>query len=302
MRIETIKIFLSIVETGSVSRSARMHHLTQPAVTSQIHALEEELGGSLLERLPRQRSRITPTKKGEVFLPFARKILDTYEESKEAMENPKGQQGSITVGTSPTNGTYVFPYLVESFKRKFPGIIVRTFMSTGNSIHRDLLEGMCNIAITTNNSLETGQIVYEKLDSDPLVLVAGSDYAVKRIITVEQLKALPLILRNSGTTSRRIIENGLLKESCSMEDLNVVLQVFDNESVKQSVSAGLGVGFVTESSMAGMKGVLKKIRVKNLRFERSLYLMRKEGSELSPSMRSFWRYALSKKWIPLPGN
>ncbi|MDR1514936.1 MAG: LysR family transcriptional regulator [Synergistaceae bacterium] len=299
MRIETLEIFLSIVENGSISQAAKTHHLTQPAVTSQIQLLEMELGKPLFDRQPRQRKPVTLTKEGEIFLAFARNTLEAYDALIVSISNPSSEFVSVTIGTSPTNGTYIFPYLIEAFKRHFPSIAVDTKMKSGESIHDDIVNGVFDIAITTNNALHDREIVYEKLMSDPLLLIAHPYFPIKKTITVDQLKTLPLVFRISGATSKSILEKNLAKLSCHLDDLNIVLRVFDNESVKQAVKAGLAVGFVTASSISidGL-GEFKTVKIKDLYLERNLYLMKlkKPVREFTPAMQCFWNFALSKKW------
>jgi DNA-binding transcriptional LysR family regulator len=300
MRFDILKIFLSVIEGGSISSAAKKHHLTQPAVSSQIRALEIELGKPVFNRSSGQKKSPILTKEGEMFSVFAKNILKSYDELSIAINGINGTCMSVTVGSSPTNGTYIFPYLIESFKRNFPSIDIDAKMKSGDSIHNDIINEVFDIAITTNSLLYREKILYEKLMSDPLVLVANSSFPIKKTITIDQLKSLPFVLRTSGATSKYILESNLKKHSCNLEDLNIILRVFDNESVKQAVKANLAVGFVTNSSVVSdLSNELKIIKIKNLFMERNLYLMRLRNSSHSftIAMQSFWDFAIFKKWM-----
>lgn len=297
MRIETIKLFFSIVETGSFSGAAKMHHLTQPAVTAQIQSLEFELGKKLFNRKERRRNSVLLSKEGAIFCSYAQSLLDAYDSLLVALNRDDETEYLLTVATSPTNGTYIFPYLVESFKKNFPHIRVNTAMESGKNIHKTIINGSFDIGITTNNQYKREKIIFDKLISDPIVLIARSDYPIRKNINIDQLKILPLAIRSSGETSISILDKNLHNINCSIDDLNVILRVYDNESVKQAVRSGLSVGFVTLSSILDQMEEYKIIRVQGLKFDRNIYIMRSVDREYSNAMKCFWHFAISKEWI-----
>ena len=159
-----------------------------------------------------------------------------------------------------------------------------------------MLDGECHIAITTNSEVHRDKILYEKFMRDPLVLIVRANYPVKNTITVGQLVTLPIVLRVSGATSLKILNDGLLKFGYSIKDLNILLKVFDNESVKQSVMAGFAAGFVTASSVKAHSGEFRIINIKNLKFDRNLYLMRLDNENYTKAMHYFWSFTISGKW------
>ncbi len=259
-----------------------------------------EVGKPLFDRSPRQRKPIVLTKEGELFFLFAKRTQQAFDDLIVAIHNVDEIPMLVTVGTSPTNGTYIFPHLVGAFRRHFHSLTIDFKMIPGDSIHDEIMSGTFDIAITTNNTLHHDALIYEKLISDPLVLITHPDFPIKKIITVDQLKVLPLVLRSSGSTSKYILESNLEKLSCGIDDLNIVLRVFDNESVKETVKAGLAVGFVTASSISReAPSELKTIRVKDIYLDRNLYLMRARNPvrPFTPAMQCFWDFALSKKWM-----
>jgi len=296
MRIETLEIFLSVADTGYISRAAQMHHLTQPAISAQVLTLENELEKKLFERSLKQRKPLKLTKDGEIFYSYAYKMLELHDAMLREMNKANGEKFSLTVATSPTNGTHVFPYIIETFKKIHPNVDVRVIMEQGSNIHRKLLDGGCHIAITTNSDVCRDEILYEKFMNDPLVLIARSDYPAKNTIAIGQLVTLPIVLRVSGATSLKILNDELIKFGYSIKDLNIVLEVLDNESVKQSVLAGFSAGFVTASSIKAHRGEFRVINIKNLKFDRNLYLMRLKNGIFTRAMHYFWNFTISKKW------
>ncbi len=298
MRIETLNIFFSIAETGSISQTARKHYISQPAVTSQLQALEEELSKKLFTRNAGQRKPLVLTEAGEVFKGYAKKLLDTYQEMESALSRLDANFGGLVVGTGPTIGTYIFPFLVESFRKDYPHIPVSTRMVLGSALHRGLYEREFDMIITSNLPKGEDYVSHAILD-DQLVLIASAGYKVDGVITVNRLKRIPLVIREDDSSVNGRLNKHLAKHGLSLKDFNVVRQVLGNEALKQAVNAGTGLGFVARSSLLGRNSGnnYRVIQVKGLQVERHIFLIYPASRPVTASMECFTKFVLFKRWL-----
>lgn len=296
MRIETLEIYLAVVEAGSTALAARKCYLSQPAISMAISSLEDELGQQLLFRAHGHHKPIVPTKAGMIFADYARKALMDYDNMKAAIIPTNEMHEPFIIGISHTPSNFVLPTLVNNFKRIYSNILfsVRTF--PGYQMQQKLETSECDIAITSN--IPTGDgFIYERFFYDPLVLIAPKSFNIKSPITAWQIKSFPLVLREDACNITNILAESFEREHIPMNELNVVLQVYGNDAVMQAVSLGTGIGFVTKSLLSKSQDDKNYdiINIKKFRVDRYLYLIRQTGSYTS-EMKLFWDFAMKMKW------
>ena len=132
--VRQIAYWLAVVDEGSFTRAASRMHITQPSLSQQIRALEEELGGDLLERLPRS-VRLTPA--GKAFLPHARIAVSSIERAVRAARGAlQLQTGELEISTVRSIAVGLLPGLISMWRERFPGTFVRLHEFT----HRKLAE------------------------------------------------------------------------------------------------------------------------------------------------------------------
>ena len=129
MELQQLRTFVSIVEHRSFTKASQALHLSQPAVTRQIHGLEQELGAPLLERRIR---RVAVTPAGEVLEAYANRILSMVRDCRASVSQvQQGGVGRVSVATSGTAATYLLPPLLARFRALHPRIDLTVF--TGGS-------------------------------------------------------------------------------------------------------------------------------------------------------------------------
>ncbi|HWQ78392.1 MAG TPA: LysR family transcriptional regulator, partial [Anaerovoracaceae bacterium] len=296
MRIETLEIYLAVVEAGSTALAARKCYLSQPAVSMAISSLENELGQRLLFRALGQHKPIVPTEAGILFADYARKALMDYDNIKASMIPKNDMHEPFILGISHTPSNLILPTLVNNFKKIYSNILfsVRTF--PGYQMQHKLETSECDIAITSNIPTGNG-FIYERFFYDPLVLIAPKSFNIKSPITASQIKSFPLVVREDTCNITKILTESFEREDISMNELNVVFQVYGNDAVMQAVSLGTGIGFVTKSVLSESRDDKNYdiINVKRFRVDRYLYLIRQTGS-YSSEMKLFWDFAMKMKW------
>lgn len=298
MNFRWMEVYLSVLDTGSFAGAARQQYMTQPAVSMAISTLEKEMNQALLYRKAGQRNFIQPTPEGKIFAEFARKTLDEYWRLKDSFVIGPDERPLI-VGASPTPVSSVMPALISSFRAKRPQCQVQVKVFRGKELRRRLLSGEIDCAITGIGSLASSEDFREEVFfTDPMVLISASSFHDSRPITINQLKKLPLIIRNMDCNTTELIIQQLAKLNVRLEEMNVVLQVYGNSDVINQVAQGYGVGFVVRSSLDGRDDFEKfnMIPVKRLKLAREVRVVYSNREERQPALKSFIQYAKSGDW------
>lgn len=296
MNLQWLKIYLDVIETGSFAAASRRQHITQPTVSMAVASIEKQLGQTLLVRTPGQRTRIHPTREGIIFQEFAKSVFDNYDKMKIQMLQDKEFE-TFSIGTSPTPGSVILPVLLKAFKNDFPQSSYKLRTHSGKEIIHRLKHKEFDMAIT-GIPVDDPEVITERFFFDPMELICPASMKLNSAITLQHLKKLPLIIRNLGCNTTKIIEESLLKAGLSLSDMNVVMQVYGNADVFNAVALESGVGFVTRSLLSTIDDYdkVRIVQVKKLKIERNLHLVRLAHSVLFPSLKLFWEYAKEDRW------
>lgn len=297
MNLQWAKVFIGVLDSGSFAAAARQLHMSQPAVSMAIAAMEKELGELLLVRTSGQRSAIRPTHAGEIYRDYCIRFLKLYDE----MQVELVQERSFlpfTVATSPTPGSILLPLLKNSFHAAYPKISYQTKAFSGNELLSRLRLHEADMIIT-GTPAQDNDLLCERFFYDPMELICPKSMQLPSCITLRQLQKLPLVIRNQNCNTMAILVNALKREGISLSDMNVTIQVYGNTDVLQAVSLGTGVGFVTRSLLSAMPHYCENVQsvsVKRLQLDRHLHLIRLKNSNFSNSAKLFWDHALGTRW------
>lgn len=297
MNYQWMRVYLAVLESGSMAGAARQQHLTQPAVSMIISSLEDEIGQTLLERFPGQRRQIRPTAAGELFRDFSQNALSEYDKLKIRMLQDQSF-ASFIIGTSPTPASILMPVLAGSFKADFPKVPFVIRAHSGNELVYRLKQREFDIAIT-GIPIRDPDIIAERFFYDPMELACPASMNLEESITINRLRKLPLIIRNQNCNTMQMIIEALAGVGLTLNDMNIATQVYGNSDVLQAVSLGSGVGFVTRSLINAMPAYYDKVNavtVKRLNLDRHLSLLRLRRTPFSSGPKIFWDYALSDRW------
>ena len=298
MRFEQLRVFLAVLDTGSLASAGRLLHMSQPSVTASLNTLEQDLGQRLLDRAPGQRRPIAATEAGAIFADYARKALADYRSMLSAITFQGDRKPSpLRLGVTATPGSSLIPVLVDRFRKAHPAVPVQIRTYRGFDLVRLLQEGDADIAVTGTDP-QADSVILERFFYDPLVLIAPVSMGLTGPLSLRKLKQLPLIIRDpAGNLMQRLVR-GLKRAGLSLDQMNVVMQVSGNNDVLSSVAFGAGVGFVCRSLLAATKDNhdIAVLPVSRLKVERYVYMLRHKSSPFSGSLRLFWEYALGTEW------
>ncbi len=241
-----LETFHLVARLKSFSEAARRIGITQPAVTQQVHRLERILGLALIDRAGRH---VIVTDAGRTLDTFAERIFHLLDTARDALDGLAGiQTGRLDVGASRTAGAYYITGLLDRFKRRYPG--VRVSLSVGNSegilakildfsLHAGLIAGPYD-----NPQLASRPFVRDRLLA---ILPRGHRLSGRRVASIQDLHAYPLILREPGSATRRLIEQAFRARGL---DVAPSMELESNEAIKSAVADGIGVGIMAHAAVA----------------------------------------------------
>jgi DNA-binding transcriptional LysR family regulator len=245
MNLNHLFLFRAVAEAGGFSRAAERIHVSQPAISMQVGELEQHLGLALFHRLGRG---VKLTAAGELLLGYAQRLGALAVEAERAMAEVRGlRRGHLAIGASTTIGVYLLPNLLGEYRRLYPNIDLQFDIANTEDIERRLADGTLDAGLTeglTPNSEELETVVFLR---DQLVPIARPDHPRlkpgSRPLTLGQLCAEPMIVREAGSGTREVIERALAKRGQKLQRTTMVLG--STEAIKRAVAAGLGVAIVS---------------------------------------------------------
>jgi DNA-binding transcriptional LysR family regulator len=258
MTPEQLLTFAYVADAGNISRAAELLHLSQPAVSGQLRALQEWFGEPLYRR---SGHGVVLTSAGDRLVEHARQLRQAYAQARGVRDAWRGiASGSLRLGASTTPASYVLPGLVAAFRAKYPAVSLQ--LSDGNTteivqrlplLDMAFIEGDIPVGLPADTAVHAWR-------GDEVVAVVPADHALARHdrVTLADLAAYPLVMREQGSGVRRLVERAFHGEGLRPD---VALELAGVEGVKQAVRAGLGIGFVSVMSMRHEDGALVALRV-----------------------------------------
>jgi len=293
MDIRALEVFCKIVELKSFSKAAEAVYLTQPTVSGHIKNLEEFLGLRLLDRLGRE---VVPTKAGELLYSYAKQVLALRSQAIQALEGYKGSlKGHLLIGGSNIPGEYILPALLAKFKARYPEISIALRIAGSREIVRGVLEGIYEMG-AVGAKFDDGQLVYLKLVEDELILAlpAGHPWAKRDAVSLADLLQQPIILREAGSGSRKVLEEALLAHGIDVNALKVVAELGSTEAIRQAVKGGAGVSVISRRAIQEEldRGTLATVPLQDARLTRDFYLVYHKNRSRSPLCEAFITFLL----------
>ena len=256
MHFSQLELFCEIARVKSFSKAAKLLHLSQPAVSGQIHSIEDYYGAQLFER---SSSGVTLTEVGQIVYKRAKEILKLHEQLEKEIDGlAKKENQRLIIGASSVIGNYTLPCSLWNYKEKYPLVDLKLEIKNAETILSMLADDKINLALVEKDAFtshENDFITHPVID-DELIVISPSKrpWITKQAISLEEFKKAPLIIREKGSGIRQIFENILESWGMSIDDFNVVTEMGSIDAIKSTVGAGLGV------AICGRVAVRKEIR------------------------------------------
>jgi LysR family transcriptional regulator, cyn operon transcriptional activator len=206
MELRHLRYFLAVADKLSFTRAADQLRVTQPTLSHQVKALEEEIGSVLFDRVGR---KVYLTPSGETLREYAQQALNAINSATAAISELEGlTHGTLTIGAFESFSGSLVPPVLAKFSKLYPGVRVTVRQLPAGQLEEQLDKGYLDLGIAYSPPA-TDNVVVEKLFDEPLVLVVGTKHplARKRRIHMTALDGEPLMLLTAEFPSRRLLES-----------------------------------------------------------------------------------------------
>lgn len=286
--------FHAVARLGSVSAAADELHLTQPAVSLQIAALEESAMTPLLQRTGRG---IRLTEAGEMLDGYAHRILELWREAGEEMATLQGVfSGTLRVGAI-TTAEYLLPPMLVTFANEHPQVKLKLQVGNRDEIVRMLGAQEIDLAIMGRPPAEL-KTVSTPFAKHPMAFLVSPKHALMKAaqakpVTMEELSQQRILVRERGSGTRSTIER-LFKDAGL--PLRIGSELSSNEAIKHMCAAGFGVAFLSmHTCVLEMEaGVLALLPMEHNPIERDWYVMHLASRQLPQVALAFERFLVER--------
>lgn len=240
MELYQLRSFVTIIRVGSFTQAAEELFLTQPALSLQIKALEQDLGDAVFERKGR---KLLLTPAGNLLLERAEQILGLIEQTNQEISALKGlQRGTLNIGTNDSNCLYILPDVIQQFRQQYPNIEIRLANSHSSQVAEWVSEGRVEFGVVTLPILDMqleSQTLFAR--EDVLICRPGHPLCEKSTVSPAELVEYPLLLLDKGSVSHTMLNQTLAQANLTP---GTVMQVGSIEVIKRYVEIGLGISVV----------------------------------------------------------
>jgi DNA-binding transcriptional LysR family regulator len=284
--------FRTVVDRGSFSQAAEELEISQPAVSFQIRSLEKSLGERLLDRSGR---RVTVTEAGDILYRYARRMLGLEAELLREMEGLGTRvAGRLTLGSSTGPGEVLLPRLLASFRRTHPDVVVSLVVQDTQTVCDRVLDGELELGVVGAERPHRG-LVFERFMRDDLVAIVppGHPLAGRERVRLEDLRGEPFLMQQQGSGVRAVLEEALRARGMRLRDLDVVMELGLQQSVKAAVLDGLGITVISRLAVERevAAGDLVAVEIEGDDLARDFHVVRHAGRTPSRVSTAFLEFA-----------
>jgi aminoethylphosphonate catabolism LysR family transcriptional regulator len=239
MRLTQLRSFHAVARAHGFTGGAKLLHISQPTVTTQVRFLEETYGCELFYR---RGHRVTLTPLGEQLFELAQKIFALESETVHLLEDSgELKSGHLRVGAV---GPFHVTEMLARFNQRFPGMQVSVRVGNSETVLEALVDYQTDVAVLAqfNDDPRFHSVPYSR---HPIVVFVhrAHRFASRRSIRIEELEGEGMILREVGSTTRKALDDALKTAGVTPR---VVMEIGSREAIREAVIMGVGIGAVSE--------------------------------------------------------
>lgn len=273
-----LNVFYTVAKRLSFTKAAAELYVTQPAVTKHIQELEHHFGTALFDRRGNQ---ISLTTAGSLLLRHAETIMTTYRQLAFDMNALKGEPGgTLRLGASSTVAQYVIPPVLARFHEQSADVSISLLSGNTEQIEQALLHNDIDLGLVEGRTHHS-DIRYTPFVKDELVLICRADHplADRDEITLDELRTVPIVLRERGSGSLEVVEHALRGANLRLTDFTVEMQLGSTESIKSYLSSSRCMAFVSVFAVQDelKAGTLNVVDIDGLSIQRDFYSIQLQG-------------------------
>ena len=264
MNLKQIESFLRVADLQSFTKAARQLYMSQPAVSFQIKALEEDLSVVLFKR---GEKKMILTDAGQIMYREAKQMLLHYHKMKAELDDLKGlKTGKLNVSAGNIVGEYILPQLIAGFIKKYPGVTINLKITGSDQVVKQVHNHEADIGFSGAKTEESDLECRCWLE-DELLLLVPPDHSWTGMKTIKGRDLLEetFIWQEKGSGTRRIVEERIGKH-INLKQMSGVLEMSSSRAVLTAVEAGLGVSIVSRYAARDSLelGRVKSVQIKDI--------------------------------------
>jgi LysR family transcriptional regulator, low CO2-responsive transcriptional regulator len=284
MDFDQLETFIEVARLSSFSRAAEKRFRTQPAISSQIRSLEEEVGARLLDR---SGGKVSLTASGKLFLKFAEDTLDARKAAVTAIaETERIPRGEIVVGANEGTCLHILPEVFAHFKKQYPDVSVSIKRADYAKVLESVIDNSVDFGVVST-PVNDNRLTVVLLHRDELVLIVPPRHPLAKLksASAADIAQYPLVMPKVGHTRDALddlFHERKLKPRYAME-------LDSSELLKRFVAADVGIGFISRSNVQEdvQANVLAAIPIADAQIRRDLALVFRKDKALSRAALAF---------------
>ena len=280
-----LRIFYHAAKHQNMTAAARDLFITQPAVTAQVKAFEEFCGMKLFKKKGRH---LYLTEQGHALQAYAARIFDYEKEVINAIEEMRElKRGVLCLGTTKAYARYFMPRLISGFIKTFPKIEIH--LDEGSSLDMiHSLQAFKNEVAVIAKAEDAPDVNFSPFSQEEMVVITAVDHPFtrRRDVIFEELAAEPFIMKESGSGTRKIVND--LFAACGSPP-SVLMETSNAEFIKQLVQRGEGISILVKAavSLELQEGKLAAISLRDQSLILDVSIAYLKEQPLSPPARAF---------------
>ena len=244
--IESLRIFVAVIEEGSIAAAASRTHLVASAVSKRVSDLEDGTGTLLLYRHSRG---IQPTAAGEALYHHAKRLTEYLQQiSDEMSEYSAGLIGHARVYVNFTAMVQYLPDVLRSFLSANPKVHIELFEKSSDEVVRAIASGVADIGICSADEESIGDLQSQHYRMDKLVVIVPANHALPQRQSADFIDFLDddIVTMPYGSSISKLCRAAAERAG---KRLRIRIEVTSFEGVRNMVSAGLGIGVLPRESV-----------------------------------------------------
>ena len=239
MRLTQLRSFHAVARAGGFTQAARLLHISQPTVTTQVRFLEETYG---VELFYRRGHKVTLTPLGEQLYEMAQRIFALEGETIHLLEDSgELKSGYLRVGAV---GPFHVTEMLARFNRSYPGVDVSVRVGNSEVVQQELLDYRTDVAVLAQftDDPRFHSVPYSR---HPVVVFVNRRhrFATRRSIRIAELEGEPIIVREEGSTTRKALDDALRKANVKPR---IAMEIGSREAIREAVIMGVGIAAVSQ--------------------------------------------------------
>ncbi len=247
MRLEQLKAFLAVAETGSFQQAARQCDVTQSTVSRQVQAIEAELGVALFHRSAQAKLTVA----GECLLPRARRMCQEWNTAvQELSDLMAGKQPELCIAAIHSVCSYFLPPVLQQFCQTYPDVQLRVTSLGSDRALKVLRDGLVDLAIVMNNRRLTtsAEMITEVLYQEPVQILMAADHplAEHQVVPWSEIVRYPQVVFKDGYGMQRLVQEQFQQQGA---ELKAVLELNTLDAFRGVVRQGQSIALLPRSAI-----------------------------------------------------